>query len=258
MSMIHRASLVCRLLRGRAAACAIFVLVLLAPLPLWAQSDADDPRGTALVAVLCNLTDANILDTVIISIKDQEDKDVLLQLSDALGQKFGTPPTFQSFERGTPPFSDGALGLNFYMPIVKNDAATLPISPFLEVFAPYARHLRMIFIIQGPFTHRGYTKFENADVSFTVGQKEWWYEVDAIITNPLLTSATYTDNLPAGYGKTSRRNFMLYLLFGLAIVIGVSGGLLLILLMKQGKAQNTASAGNVSSGGLYERKHDDD
>jgi hypothetical protein len=74
------------------------------------------------------------------------------------------------------------------------------------------------------------------------------YDTDARITNPALTSASVSEYLAAQHGKKRPRKGMLYLLLGLAVVIGVSGGMLIAQLLKQCKtdeSNHTATPGGV-------------
>lgn len=245
-----------------------FPFLLLALLALMLPAPAQNVRNTAEVAIMANLTDSSPLDTVTICMKGSQDKDLLIRLANALGAKYNTAPTFFRFETGEPPFSEGELGLTFDMPVLSNGRQTLPIAGFLETFAPYSARLRIVYIINGPFTNIGSQQIDNPDFALKVTANATptanlstplaIYDVDAIIKNPALGSVSYADN-PAGNGTTKRRGMLpIFILFALAVIIGVSGGIIITMLLKQSKAHETAPRAGTPNGGQHERKRDDD
>ena len=241
--------------------CAPLLLLALCLLPPARAADAPPSRGAAQVAVMTNLTSTNPTDVVTIRLVAHRDKDVLLRLASTLGDKFGNKPLYFSFEEPDPTFvADKGIGLNFQLPVVPRNEGYLPIAPFIETFAPYASRLRILYYVQGPFTYRGYQHYQHPDVSFNVMMPDpgpqtsvplAFYGVDVMIKNPSLTTMTIP-NYPTTPGTKKSRGIPVFILFALAIVIGVSGGVLLVMLIAQWKAADAARHGGNSGGGQHE------
>jgi len=241
MSMFHAVKVVRCLLWKRAIPRWVSVPLLLFACLLSAQPAP--ARGTVSVLIRSNQQKNPPQDIITVTIEGNNDETLLMNLAQAMGRTFGGQPTFFAYERGTPPFSTG-LGLNFQLKVMPRDGCTLPIPQLLETFAPYASHLQVFYQIQGSFAYAGEWQMENKDVRFTVSTVYEsprgavpplsWYDTDAIINNSALTSAY----LASEYGKKNPRRVPVLILFGLAIVIGVSGGVLFARLLKQWKTED--------------------
>ncbi|MHB0935379.1 MAG: hypothetical protein ACYDCO_16560 [Armatimonadota bacterium] len=208
-------------------------------------------------------------DYVSIIVEGQEDKVLLMTLAQNLGKAVGGEPIFFAYERGAPPLSN-ALALSFKLKggVMPRDGRTLPTNILLEAFAPYASHLQVLYQIEGPFAYATDWQMTNKDVSFKITKvfespqgttpPFVMYDTDARIINPALTSASVSDYLASQHGKKNPRKGTLFLLLGLAIVIGVSGGMLIAQMLKQWKAQESVRTA-MPPGGVHrhERQRDD-
>lgn len=240
----------------------LLFLGLLATRPALSQSPPE--RGTIRVLVSSNLNADPPRDYVSIIVAGQQDKALLMELAQRLGKVAGDQPTFFAYERGTPPLSD-ALGLSFTLRVMPRDGRTLPTNALLEAFAPYASHLQVMYQIEGPFSYNADWEVTNQDVSFKITKvfeapastnpPFVIYDTEARITNPELTSASLSDYLAAQHGKKRPRKGTLYLLLGLAVVIGISGGMLIAQLLKQYKTEETINM--ATSGGVQRHERSD-
>jgi len=272
MSIFHEMQEACSLRPKRvpsrwAAIPLVFLaLCLLAVLP--ALSQVTPERGTVRMLIASNLGTDPQQDYVSIIVQGKEDKTLLMTLAQNLGKAVGGEPTFFAYEHGTPPLSN-ALALSFTMKggVMPRDGRTLPTNALLEAFAPYASHLQVLYQIEGPFAYAADWHMANKDVSFQINKvfespqgtnpPFVMYDTDAKITNPAVTSASVADYLASQHGKKPRKG-MLFLLLGLAIVIGVSGGMLIAQLLKQWKTTESVRTA-TSPGGVkrHERQRND-
>jgi len=203
------------------------------------------------------------LDSVTLTVAGSDDKYLLMDLAQAMGKQFGGEPTFFAYERGQKPFSDG-LALSFWLKVMPRDGHTLPTNDLLECFAPSVSNLQVLYQIYGAFTYAGVEQMENQDVKFKVTKITELpdavpaiYDTEATITTPSVTSESIDEYLASDHGKKRSGMTTLYLLFGLAVVIGVSGGVLIAHLLKQWKTENAARTAGAPRGVRDERQRDD-
>jgi len=242
----------------------LVLLVCGSLMPVSAQQ-AQYERATAQVMVLSSLQSRQGVDIVTIRLTDNTDQDVLMHIAKEIGRKTHTEPTFFSYEMHPTGewITDTGINLQFQMPLVPRTpagyAGHFPIAPFIEAFAPYAKRLEMLLLIDGAFTYQGYRQHDSADYTFTVHADVnpdtplAFYSVDAIIKNPTMTSAQLA-NTPA---DARRWHIHWAVWLGLAILIGVLGGALLAMLFARWKAEDAAHLDRLTRGGTHERERDD-
>lgn len=238
-----------------------FLLLLCALLIPTAAQEAPEERGSAMVAVYTDLLSERS-DKISIRLVNRNDKAMLTEIITALGAKFNAAPEKLTFQRGDPQLmAEDDLGADFYLPVVPRGERVLPIAPFIETFAPYASQLRIVFIVQGPFTYQGYQKYEHPDVSFTVDPPDTnaaklgvplaFYGVNVTIRNPSLTSASLPSNTERRHAQRGRLPVYLWLLF--AGVAGALAGVLLSRMLTRWKASMAGTENNPSTGGDHDR-----
>jgi len=242
------------------------VFLMLCLLPVWPVLAQSAPaRGTIRILIISDQNANPPLDNITLTIAGSDDKTLLMSLAQALGKKFGAEPTFFAYERGQKPFSEG-LALNFWLQVVPRDGHTLPTNNLVEVFASFASSLQILYEIHGAFSYLGAWQMANKDVSFKVSKifdspntlpPFALYDTEATITTPSVTSASIADYLASHHGTNRSRKMIVFLLFGLAIVIGVLGGGLIAQLLKQIKTDQARRAAGTSEGVLHERQRDD-
>jgi hypothetical protein len=268
MSKIHAVKVVRDFLRKRAIPRGVSIpLVFLACFMLSslpALSQGAPARGTIRLMIVSNLAADPPLDSITLTVAGSDDKTLLMDLALTMGKKFGSEPTFFAYERGDKPFSDG-LALTFRLKVMPRDGHTLPTNELLEIFAPSASSLQVLYQIHGAFTYSGTWEMKNQDVTFKVTKITEQpnavppfalYDTEATITTSSVTSASIDDYLASKHKNGSPRRFV-YLLFGLALVIGVSGGVLIAHLLKQWKTEHAARAATTPEGVKNERQRDD-
>jgi len=164
-------------------------------LPVFAAGSPTNARE-AQIAVMADMNSAGP-DQLNIHIIDSTDKDELLIIARSIGTKLHAQPTGLAFKTGDPDFiKDKGIGLDFLLPVVPRGEGYLPLAPIIEALAPHVGKMRLLYIIQGPFTYRGYQQYENDDIQVTVDPPEQtqpnsgiplaFYGVNAIIKNPQL------------------------------------------------------------------------
>lgn len=210
---------------------------------------------------MSNLVDGSTLDQLSIRLVDNTDKGKLTAIATALGAKFDATPTEMAFKKGDPNFiSDTGIGLNLELPVMpRTGVGPLPISPFVETFAPYVSRLRLVFFITGPYTYLGRQEpYEDADVSVEVKMPDFsadqvpsslaFYGVDVIIKNHALQS--FTLPLPAGSVPSPGRpmgrpqRFPLVALLAIAGLVSAAFGIFLSMYLPRWKAA-AAVGGNT-------------
>jgi len=193
-------------------------------------------KGTAEVAVVADMTGSSP-DHVSIRILDRREKDQLLQIARAICTRLRTTPQQLTFSSVNPEMvKDTGLGLEFDAPVVPRTAqGFLPIGPFIEAFASQVSHVRIVYVVRGPFKYLGYERYSRNDVEFTVDRPEQtpvgtpvplaFYGVHAIIKSP--TIAPIPD-LPPTPARRPVSIFWLLMLIGIAGVVGAGVGLAII------------------------------
>jgi hypothetical protein len=211
--------------------------LLLSSRTVWARPER------AEVAVSADLTATSPVDFVTLRIPEATDRKQLSAIATALGTHFGTPPAGLSFNTGDPEFiADKGLGLECQLPVVPRQAAYLPIEPFIRAFAPYVSRLRILYIIKGPFTYRGFQQYHHRDVDISVEPPApanallpvGFYSVEVTIHNPHLAAL----NLPREVSPPARPFWQHPLLrLGVAALVGISIGLVLALWLARWRAR---------------------
>jgi|GEM_PF-2479320 len=270
MIKLHAVIVVIDFLRKRAIPRGVSLpLVLLACLllPSFPVLSQDAPaRNMIRLMIMSDLNSKSGQDSVTITADGSDDKTLLMTMAVAMGKQFGGEPTFFAYGRGEEPFSDGGLALSFGLKVMPRDGHTLPTDDLLQCFAPFASRLRVLYWIQGVFAYAGVWQMENEDIKYTVTKISESpqsvppyaiYDTEATITASSITSESIAENPDSNHGKKRSRMTSLYLLFGLAMVIGVSGGVLIAYLLKQWKTENAAQAAGASKGVRNERQRDD-
>jgi len=221
--------------------CFLFLLGLCGPL-LTAATAAADTRTEARVGIISDQTAPVLGDDVSIRLMNVSDQAMLDRIVQALGAKFNAVPVKVVYTRENDEFpQDAGLAVSFKVPVVPRGAGYLPIAPFVEALAPYAKRLRLAYVVKGPFVYRGYREtYSDKDISFTVkippdgNNQQAFYSMDVAISNPSLTSVAFT-NYPEQGNKTPARNHLrIALALGAAIII-LALGLLLALLLPRKK-----------------------
>jgi hypothetical protein len=139
------------------------------------------------------------------------------------------------------------------MTAVPRNESYLPIGPYVAALAPYASHVRILYIINGPFTYYGFESFTRPDVSFTVEKPQEifqpihraFYGVDVIIKNPAPDAVTIPNYPPSS--PPWRRPWPLgrVIIPVLAGMVGLAVGLLLVVMLlrwKEAEARAQAQA----------------
>jgi hypothetical protein len=213
-------------------------------------------RGTAEIGVIANLDGADPLDNVSIRLQDNTDRELLTRVAQAVADKLNAEPADVVIGKPDPEIvRDPGLGLECHMPVVPRVGGTLPIGPFIEALAPYARVINIVYVVQGPFTYTGYERFSRADVEYTVDHPEQsaadgaqpvaFYGVHAIIKRPTIQAAI-PDAPPI-----SRRRLVWLIVLGvvLAGIVGACVGLILVRLLPKRPA-----AARETQGAVHDRR----
>ncbi len=225
----------------------IICACLLLQHPVDAQSSLTPDRGQARILVRADMANAPDADNVIIRIVDNTDKQRLADIAEQLGQRFHAQPTnltYESYQTGDSEFiTDKGIGLNFYLPVLPREQGhALPLASFLEVFAPYVSHIRMLYLIQGNYACTGYEPYRNtavtlkvdAPVANTNALHTAFYGVRADITAPTLNGPS--PGTPGGPGRHNNRLLTLLGFIALAGVIGASIGIGLSIILNRWKS----------------------
>ena len=208
----------------------IISALLLIPLRVSAQSSVAPERGQVRVLVQADLSHAPDADQVIIRIVDNTDKQLLANIAEQLGERFHAQPTNITFEAGNREFiKDKGIGVNFYLPVLPREQGhALPVAPFLEVLAPYASHLQMLYLIQGDYACTGYESYRNAAVTLApepvrnaAALHIAFYGLRAEISSPNLTGS-----LPQTPGRAGKHNNRILKLLGFLVLAGAIGALI--------------------------------
>ncbi|MHB9131708.1 MAG: hypothetical protein ACYDBB_11550 [Armatimonadota bacterium] len=223
---------------------------------LHAVPPAPNDRGSAQVSVITDLsnTKSNI-DLVDIKIDGNTDKALLQEIVQAVGTKFGAKPTNLKSVSPDPQFSDdNGIGLDFNLPIVPRNEEYLPIAPFIEALAPYARDVRIVYVVYGEFTYKGIKTLKRSDVTITVnppeiapigpGQPVAFYSVDVTINNPKLDA----ESIPKYEEKVTGQRPVwigLLLLAGIFAILAV----ILVMLLSYWKSARVAQTDHTPPGG---------
>ena len=231
----------------------LLAMLCLLVLPALAQTDtpAAPARGEAKIGITADLTAGTPDDLVTIRMVDCTDRDRLAAIARDLGARLHAEPTDLVFKAGDPRFvTDSGIGLDFRLPVVTRGESYLPIAPFIDAFAPYASRLRILYVIRGEFTYRGFQQYDRPDVSFTVDPPTIlppelhtplaFYGMDVKIKNPALGQVALPNypvqETPASPPAPSPAHRMVLIM--LASLIGAAVGLLLVVLLWRWKEED--------------------
>ena len=219
----------------------VLILLGLCGCLLTSVAQAADTRAEARVGIISDQTAPTLSDDISIRLMNVSDQTILDHIVQTLGAKLNAVPVKVVFTRDNDNFpQEAGLAVSFKAPVVPRGAGYLPIAPFVEALAPYAKRLRLAYVVKGPFQYRGYREtYADKDVSFTVkmppagDNQQAFYSMDVAISNPALTTVTFPNYPEQGNQSPARNYSRIALALGAAIMILALGMLLALFLPRK-------------------------
>ncbi len=212
------------------------ILIVAIPFIVTAILIAQNPedRGTAEIGVMADFTTPGKPNLISLRIIGSNDQLKLQNIANLLGYKVGAQPVLLGFSNGDPNIiTETGVGLDFQLPIMTNDGY-LPIGPLAEACAPYVSTLKIVYVIHGNYTYKGFENYQDADISYNVPAPESannaatpiaFYRANVIIKKKNISAAKIPRSKQE---KQQRQSKVALLIVFLAILgIGVTTGILL-------------------------------